>query len=72
MNEKKQRKQPQVGQVFQHRYKGTLYVLTVVETDYGIGYELLGEIYRSPTAAAKALVGKDQPTNGRSFWHIDD
>ncbi|QDV69031.1 hypothetical protein Poly24_27450 [Rosistilla carotiformis] len=66
------RKEPDVGRQFQHRYMGDVYTLTVVKTDSGIGYELLGEVYRSPTAAAKALVGKDQSTNGRKFWHIDD
>ncbi len=68
----KERKDPDVGRKFQHRFKGEVYTLTVVATDDGIGYELLGEVYRSPTAAAKALVGKDQSTNGRKFWHIDD
>ena len=72
MPDKKVRKQPEVGQVFQHRYQGTLYTLSVVPTTDGIGYELLGKVYRSPTAAAKALVGKDQSINGRSFWHIED
>jgi hypothetical protein len=73
MNEKKSnRREPAVGETFQHRYMGDVYTMTVVRTENGIGYELLGEIYRSPTAAAKALVGKDQSTNGRKFWHIDD
>ena len=60
-----------IGQVFQHSYKRTLYSLTVVETDDGsLGY-LMGDcIYKSPTAAAKAIVG-DKSVNGRSFWHID-
>ena len=62
---------PAVGTKFQHRYMGTLYTMTVVQVDDGVGYELLGTVYRSPTAAAKALVGKNQPTNGRAFWHMD-
>ena len=72
MSKKVERKEPTVGQEFQHRYMGTLYTLAVVQTEDGIGYKLMGQIYRSPTAAAKALVGKDQATNGRKFWHIDD
>jgi len=68
---KKVHKTPAIGAKFQHRYMGTLYTMTVVEVDGGIGYELLGKVYRSPTAAAKALVGPNQPTNGRSFWHMD-
>lgn len=72
MKKKAERKEPNVGQEFHHRYQGEMYTLTVVRTDDGIGYELMGEVYRSPTAAAKALVGKEQSTNGRKFWHIDD
>lgn len=68
---KKVRREPEVGEVFQHRYNGTMYTLTVVSTETGIGYELLGKIYNSPTAAAKAIVGKDQHTNGRTFWHMN-
>ena len=69
---KKARKEPQVGEVFRHRYRREDFTLTVVETEDGIGYELLGVIYRSPTAAAKAIVGKEHSVNGRGFWHIDD
>lgn len=69
---KKARKEPKVGDVFEHRYKGEYFTLTVVKTENGIGYELLGEIYRSPTAAARAIVGTNQSVNGRGFWHIDD
>ena len=67
----KGRSEPLVGNVYRHRYKGVMYELTVVKTVDGIGYELLGPIYRSPTAAARALVGKDHQINGRTFWHID-
>jgi hypothetical protein len=69
---KKVRKEPKVGDVFEHRYKGEYLKLTVVATDSGIGYELFGQIYSSPTAAAKAVVGRDASINGRGFWHIDD
>ena len=48
-----------------------MYEMKVVETEDGIGYELEGAIYKSPTAAAKAIVGPDQFTNGRKFWHMD-
>lgn len=69
---KKARKEPQVGDVFHHRYRREEFTLTVVEAKDGIGYELLGEIYRSPTAAAKAIVGIERSVNGRVFWHVDD
>jgi len=71
METPKKSREPRVGNVYRHRFKGVLYELTVVETPDGIGYELLGTVYRSPTAAAKALAGKDHQTNGRKFWHID-
>lgn len=67
----KTRRQPCVGEVFTHRIARRLYTLTVVATTEGPGYELEGVVYRSPTAAAKALVGNGTPTNGRSFWGVD-
>jgi len=67
----KERKTPEIGAVFRHRYMGVVYEMKVVETQEGIGYEMGGIVYKSPTAAAKALVGKNQPTNGRAFWHMD-
>jgi hypothetical protein len=62
---------PKTGSSFRHRYKGTLYIMTVVSSGDGVGYEVLGTVYRSPTAAAKSIVGKDTPTNGRAFWSMD-
>jgi hypothetical protein len=67
----KHHKQPKVGEFFEHRYKGTLYRLNVVQTDNGLAYELLGKVYSSPTAAAKSVVGP-QYINGRKFWHMDE
>ena len=69
--DKKQRV-PDVGEAFHHNYKGVSYTLKVVSTEDGIGYELNGAIYRSPTAAAKAVVGQNQFINGRQFWKIDE
>lgn len=63
---------PSIGRVFQHNYKGTLYTMVVVQTKEGVAYKVGEEIYRSPTAAAKSIVGKDQFINGRSFWHMND
>jgi len=63
---------PDAGEVFVHRYKGVSYTLKAVSTDSGIAYELNGDVYQSPTAAAKAIVGLNQFVNGRKFWKIDD
>lgn len=62
---------PPIGSVYEHRYKGTSYVLTVVQDNDGVGYALLGKTFKSPTAAAKHIVG-NQFINGRKFWHIDE
>jgi hypothetical protein len=69
--ENKESRSPNIGEVFHHKYKGERYEMKVVKTDNGIGYELLGVIYKSPTAAAKAIVGADQFVSGRNFWHMD-
>jgi hypothetical protein len=67
----RKRLEPVVGQTFQHKYKGVNYILTVIKSDDGIAFELLGKVYRSPTAACKAIVG-NQFVNGRRFWRIDE
>jgi hypothetical protein len=60
-----------VGEQFQHTYKGKVYTMVVVKTDDGIGYSVDGTVYASPTAAAKAVVGKNQFVNGWKFWHME-
>ncbi len=63
---------PPVGLECVHRYQGVLYKMVVVATaDGGIGYSVDGVVYASPTAAAKAVIGKDQFIYGRKFWHLD-
>ena len=62
---------PEPGTVFRHTYKGTPYEMIVVMTDDGIRYKVGERVFKSPTAAAKSIVG-DQFINGRSFWHMDD
>jgi hypothetical protein len=68
---KSSRPTPKVGEVFEHSYKGTPYKMVVVETEEGIGYMVDQSIYSSPTAAAKAVVGKNQFVNGWKFWNMD-
>jgi hypothetical protein len=65
-----QRPHPPIGSVFHHKYKGEIYTLTVIEKHGAIKYEILGENFDSPTAAAKRVVG-NQFINGRRFWRID-
>lgn len=70
MSIKRQKVDPEPGMVFEHTYKGDRYKMVVVMTDEGIRYQVDGELYKSPTAAAKSIVG-DQFINGRRFWHMD-
>lgn len=65
------KREPEPGTVFRHTYKGELHEMIVVTTDDGIRYKVGEQVFKSPTAAAKSLVG-DQFINGRKFWHMDD
>ncbi len=46
--------------------------MTVVRRDGGIGYEFMGTVYKSPSAAAQAAIGKPHAINGRVYWGIGD
>ncbi len=50
-------------------YKGKTYTLKVVKTDRGIGYDLRGTVFSSPSTAAKSLTKTE--INGWKFWRID-
>lgn len=63
---------PPAGTRYPKKYKGEEFILTVVETDSGIGYSLDGYVFKSPTAAAKAVVGQHQFINGWKFWKMDE
>jgi len=54
----KERKLPKVG---------TIFIRTVVEDDEKIKYMSGGEIFNSPTAAAKSLLGTNYAVNGWVF-----
>lgn len=66
----KERELTAIGTVFKKKYKGNIYELAVVEHEANIAYSLFGKIYKTPTAAAKALVGYKE-INGCAFWGID-
>lgn len=62
---------PEIGSIYTHVYRGRLYRMEVVADAEGVAYAVEGVgVYRSPTAAAKGVVG-DQFINGRKFWHMD-
>jgi hypothetical protein len=62
-------KSPKVGTVFEKRFNGKLYKLLVIKSNYGIGFSLDHQIYKSPTAAAKIIVKHE--VNGWTFWKMN-
>jgi hypothetical protein len=69
MRRAKDHKVPKIGAKFERAYNNRKYRLTVVTTPSGIGYEVGGQVFRSPTAAAKSIVKR--AVNGWEFWHLD-
>lgn len=51
-------------------YKGREYTIEVVNADTGIGYRVGRSVFTSPSAAAKAITGRE--TNGWVFWHLEE
>jgi Protein of unknown function (DUF2924) len=69
MTRAKEHTVPKVGAKFERTFKDRKYLLTVVRTPSGIGYEVGGQIFKSPSAAAKSIV--ETAVNGWKFWHLD-
>jgi hypothetical protein len=65
----KKRTKPKVGLEFVREYKGKTYKLKVVKTEGGVGYELAGKVFTSPSTAAKSITKSE--INGWKFWKID-
>ena len=63
------RTKPKVGSEFEKKYRQKLYKLKVVRSAAGIGYELDGIVYSSPSTAAKTITKSE--VNGWRFWGID-
>jgi hypothetical protein len=72
MPRRTERRPPKVGQVFERDYKGKGYRMVVVETESGIGFKVGSQVFPTPTAAAKAVVGQDRFISGPWFWHMDE
>jgi hypothetical protein len=59
-----------VGQQFNHKFQGgARHTMTVVRMGKGIGYEVNGNVFQSPTGAARHLAKWD--VNGYRFWNMD-
>lgn len=65
----KKRSNPKVGSEFVKNYKGKAFKLKVVKTESGIGFEVAGTVYSSPSTAAKSFTRSE--VNGWKFWKID-
>lgn len=68
MKAPKKRLSPKAGQRFHRIYKGKEYTLTVIDIDGELRYEVLGTLYKSPTAAATAVTKTS--ANGWLFWKL--
>jgi hypothetical protein len=64
----KERANPKVGSKFVKEYKHRTYKLKIVKAEGGVGYELDGTVYSSPSTAAKSLTKGE--VNGWQFWKI--
>ena len=69
MKKAKDHKVPKVGAKFEKTFKDKKYQLKIVSTPRGIGYELGGQVFRSPSAAAKSITKMD--VNGWVFWRLN-
>lgn len=69
MPKKKSHDVPKVGKTFSRVFKGKKYSMSVVKKGEGIGYEVGGKVFRSPSAAAKSVTS--HAVNGWVFWHIE-
>jgi len=69
MRRAKDHKAPKSGSTFEKIFKHRKYHLKIVSTPRGIGYEVCGQVFRSPSAAAKSIT--KTAVNGWAFWHMD-
>ena len=61
---------PKVGKVFKATYKGKPYTMKVVKgEDGGVAYQVGNDVFKSPSAAGKHVVGRS--CNGWRFWGIE-
>jgi hypothetical protein len=69
MAKHKERPTPKVGSRFEKNFSGKSRTLYVVRHEDRICYKMDGEIYASPSAAAKMLTKSE--VNGWKFWGMD-
>jgi hypothetical protein len=66
MGRPKDRKPPKVGVTFVRTFNHRKYQLKVVSTPHGIGYDVGGQVFKSPSGAAKSITKTS--INGWVFW----
>jgi hypothetical protein len=69
MPKRKQRKLPKPGSTFEKHYRSRVYQLRVIQKEGGIGFEINGRMFPTPTAAAKSITKHE--VNGWKFWNMD-
>lgn len=60
---------PKTGTIFEKKFLGRNYKMTVVKSDGVVAYSVAGQQFKSPSAAAKSITKHDE--NGWKFWGID-
>jgi hypothetical protein len=63
------RQPPRPGRRFKKKYRGREYELEVVRHNNAVWYSLGSRLFRTPSAAARALTGHE--INGWKFWKIE-
>jgi hypothetical protein len=69
MTRAKDHKAPKIGSTFEKMFKQRKFQLNIVSTPSGTGYEVRGQVFRSPSGAAKSITKTS--VNGWKFWHMD-
>jgi len=68
MAARKKRSEPKAGCEFVKKFKGKIYRLNVIKSDGRTAYKVGGNIFFTPTAAAKSITKTE--INGWQFWKI--
>lgn len=60
---------PKIGTIFEKKYRGRCFKLAVVRHSGETVFALGGEMFKTPTAAAKSITKSE--INGWFFWGIE-
>jgi hypothetical protein len=68
MPKPRRRSAPKTGAIFERQFAGKRYKMTVKQSAGRTLYEIHGQTFKTPTAAAKSIT--KYAVNGWKFWHI--